>query len=114
MDTISEFENKYLKYDFDKILNDKNNVLVNSDIYLDVKQKYLQETTNNIEKYTQMFNEKSSLVDNHSIKNDGNVFYHVYNYTNCSKCVNSDLKKVLLNQRHLFKNIIQFINTINK
>ena len=111
-----DFKEMYLNYDFDAVLLEQNNNLVNSNSeYLDIKNNYLQQTNDNFNKFTELTSNHTELSNNRSVIVDENLTTHLYTFINNQDLHNTnvELKVLLQNQRYLFENFIHYISFIN-
>jgi hypothetical protein len=106
------FKNTFLTNNFDDFLINNNNNLVNSNkYYLQFKVEYLNKTTNNLNKYTTLLKEFNELSNNYKI-ND-NKYSYTFIDKNLYNKTNNELKSLLLEQRKLYNNFINYIQFLN-
>lgn len=110
---MNNFDSKFLNTDFDKILTDQNNNLVNSnEHYLIFKNRYLKSTQENLENYTNLNNKYTSLSNNEYTTETGKVKYYIVNKEELYQ-IKHEINKILISQRQLFENFINHINFLN-
>ena len=64
---IEEFKTDFIDINFDEILLQNNNPLINSNVYTNVKQKYFDETFYNYREYKMHLTELDVIVTNKEI-----------------------------------------------
>lgn len=111
---IENFKDRFLRVQFDDLLINQNNDLVNSDVhYLDVKNKYLQKSNMNCENLTKLYNEYNKLNNNYCC--DPGIGRYVYRYVKSSDTdsVNSQIKAILHEQSKIFTEFTHYISILN-
>lgn len=107
-----QFKQQFLDINFDNILIENNNDMVNSsEYYIAYKTEYLENTHNNLTKFTELSKQFNELSDNYTIQNNK------YSYTFVDKSIynslNNELKKLLIEQRELYNNFLKYIQFLN-
>lgn len=106
------FKNTFLNVNFDDFLINNNNNLVNSnEYYLQFKVEYLNKTTNNLNKYIKLLKDFNELSNNFTVNN--NKYSYTFIDKNLYNKTNNDLKALLLEQRELYNNFINYIQFLN-
>lgn len=110
---IEEFKTDFIDFNFDEILLQYNNPLINSNVYTNVKQKYFDETFYNYREYKMHIMELDVIVTNKEIKKSDTKI--IYNYTNSESEneLKNKLKKILIRQRNAKSNFMNYINHLN-
>jgi len=110
---IEEFKTDFIDVNFDEILLQNNNPLINSNVYTNVKQKYFDETFYNYREYKMHLTELDVIVTNKEVKKSDTKI--IYNFTNLEleNELKSKLKKILIRQRNAKSNFINYINHNN-
>ena len=108
-----DFYSKYINVNFDNILLESNNDLVNSeDHYLKYKKEYMEETQVNYEKFKEYKQKLSELSDLQYTKNASKYTY-VYINDNEVNIVKHNLKNIIILQNRLFENFSHYISLLN-
>ena len=93
--TTSDFNNEFINVHFDEILLKYNNPLINSnEMYLKYKQNYLSKSRDNFKIYTEL-NDQLNQINSLHLK------------------TNTNIKKLLINQRILLSHFLHYINSLN-
>jgi hypothetical protein len=110
---IEEFKTNFIDVNFDEILLQYNNPLINSNVYTNVKQKYFDETFYNYREYKMHLMELDVIVTNKEVKKSETKI--IYNFTNVEleNELKSKLKKILIRQRNAKSNFMNYINHLN-
>lgn len=108
----NQFKQTFLDFDFDNILIQTNNELINSnDLYLKYKAEYLHTTQENLNKYIKLYSVLKQLSNNYIIENNK------YSYTVIDTLeynnINKDIKSLIIEQRQLFNNFMKYIQFLN-
>ena len=114
--SLDKFSLDFKDVDFDNLLIEQNNVLVNSNQhYLELKKDYLQKTQENFTTLSNTLDAFYELVDNYKKHKQGNTTRHHYNVVNQNtiESLNIQIKTILDNQRTIFSIFINYINFIN-
>lgn len=109
-----QFKSEFMDYNFDEMLLERNNPLINSnEKYLYWKNMYLKDTMNNYEKFTNLLENFSN--NNYSISKTNNTTKHIFKYINpiTSETINTEIKTLLVVQRQIYKHFIDYINFLN-
>lgn len=107
-----KFKKQFLDINFDSILIDKNNDVVNSyDTYIQFKLEYLEKTQNNLEQFTKLAEQFNKLSNNFNIQN--NKYSYTFVNNNIYKSLDLELKTLLKDQRTLFSNFLQYVEFLN-
>lgn len=112
---IIDFKKQFLDIDFDNILVEDNNHLVNSyDYYVQYKKAYVDTTFNVYIKYQRAALELSKLYEIQKVKlSDTKI---IYTYINKKRRENLEKKLVelILSQRQRYANFMAYIENLNK
>lgn len=113
---IENFKSTFLYFDFDKILIDQNNSLVNSnEYYLFYKNNYIKSTQENLENYINLNEKYEYLSNNELITDTGKVKYYISNANSEDlDNIKLEINKVLMSQRKLYENFINYIEFLNQ
>jgi hypothetical protein len=107
------FKETFLNINFDDFLIQNNNNIVNSnEYYLQYKSEYLEKTTTNMEQYIQLLKEFKQLSNNYKV--DNNKYSYTFIDKNVYNKTNKDIKTLLLEQRQLYNNFINYIQFLNQ
>lgn len=109
---IQEFKTTFIDYTFDEILVNSNNTIVNSELYLNVKNKYLETTRVNFNNYSLIYNKYQILTNNYHQNTLNNVTSYIYNYVENNEILKNDLKIILKDQRTTYNDFLHFINLL--
>lgn len=108
-----QFKQTFLNVDFDKIFIENNNNIINSnELYLQYKAEYLKKTSDNLQKYTQLFKIFKKLYNNYSIVNNNKYSYTFIDKNEYDK-TNRQLKELLIEQRQLYNNFMTYVQFLN-
>jgi hypothetical protein len=108
-----DFYSKYLDVDFDKILLDNNNKLINSEeFYLKYKNHYFDETTANYTLYKQYYEEYTFLTKSQYNKTGSKYLYNFID-ENKVEILKQKVKDVILKQERLYSNFTHYVNLLN-
>lgn len=109
-----DFKKDFLSIDFDNILIENNNPLINSyDHYIKYKQQYIRSTKHNIDSYTSIYNELISILEKQNTKSSDYRFSFVFIDETHISNLKTQLKEILFQQRKLLSNFIHHLYTLN-
>ena len=109
-----DFTNEFLAYDFDKILLETNNPLINSHkYYLIFKQEYIKTTKLNLQKYKNLVNELDKISNNKFKQPDETTYIYSYVNKDRENELKHEIKTIVLNQRTHIKKLIEHVNKLN-
>ena len=106
------FRQTFLEFDFDKLLQETDNNIVNSnEFYLQYKNNYLITSKDNYEKFITLLDDFNNFYNNYTIHNNK----YNYTYINNKDLTNLkfNIKKLVEEQRNLYNNFIAYINFLN-
>jgi hypothetical protein len=107
-----QFKQTFLNVDFDKVFIENNNNIINSnELYLQYKAEYLKKTSDNLQKYTQLFKTFKNLSNNYNVNN--NKYSYTFIDKNEYNKTNKTLKDLLLEQRQLYSNFMSYVQFLN-
>jgi hypothetical protein len=111
--SLEAFESTYIKKDFDSILLQQSNSLINSNIfYLKYKQRYIEETLKNYNEYKDTI---SKLFDLRGpISNDPYKVYKTICDPSFESCLLQKEKNVIKKQTYIFQNFLHYIQFLNE
>lgn len=109
---IQEFKTTFIDYKFDEILVNSNNIIVNSELYLNVKNNYLETTHVNFNNYLLIYYKYQQLTDNYHQNTLNNVTSYIYNYVENNENLKNNLKIILKEQRKIYNDFLHFINLL--
>ncbi len=104
----NKFKQQFLMYDFDNVLVEQDNKLVNSnELYIRFKTEYITETTNNFEKLQVLLKRFNELSQNYSVVN--NKYNYTYRDTGEYNTLKYNIKILIENQKRLYDNFLNYI-----
>lgn len=108
-----DFYSQYININFDEILIESNNHLINSqNVYLTYKQKYFDDSLKNYELFKQYKGELERLQKSENITLP-NKYIFVYKDTQIIEQTKQNLKNVVLSQEKLLNNFHHYITLLN-
>jgi hypothetical protein len=109
-----DFKSKFLNYDFDNILINHNNPLINSyDNYIQYKQKYIISTRKNYDLYQKWIKEYINLKNLKFQTPDNNVIIYTYIDNDKLNDLSYKLKNLLKEQQKKLSNFLHYITYLN-
>lgn len=111
---IDEFKMKFLNKNFDEILLNNNNNIINSDVYLLQKNNYLNKTKENIEKLVELTTKFNILNNFYTKSDDKNIYTYHYINTKEKDEYNNMIKNIYKEQQYIYNNFLNYINILNK
>jgi hypothetical protein len=107
-----DFYSQYININFDEILLENNNNLVNSEeFYLTYKKEYFDQTSQNFEKYKNFDNELKDLINFNS--SEPTKYKYVYTDLNRVEFLKQQLKNLIIAQNKLLDNFHHYITLLN-
>lgn len=109
------FKKEFLDIDFDDILNNENNPLVNSyDYYIKYKKEYLDESFKRFLKYQKTALELNKLYEIKNIKLSSTKV--IYTYINKSRIekLEKTISELIIAQRRIFSNFVLYVKYLNE
>lgn len=109
-----DFYNMFININFDNILLEKNNPLVNSkEIYLNYKRTYFDQTNKNYSKFLRLNAELQKQKQlQYTVTN--NKYYYTYLDQKNLDSLKNELKIIIISQKELFNNFKHYVETLNK
>lgn len=110
-----DFKKEFIDVDFDNILLETNNPIINSyENYLKFKQSYLTTAQTNYEKFNELCSKFNEMNGKNFKKISDTKF--IYTYIDRNEYINlkNNIKSIVIKQRELYQNFISYLNTINK
>lgn len=109
-----DFYNMFININFDNILLETNNPLVNSkDFYLSYKRTYFDQTNKNYSKFLRINAELQKQKQlQYNISN--NKYYYTYLDQKQLDSLKNELKIIIISQKELFNNFKHYVETLNK
>lgn len=109
-----DFYNMFININFDNILLETNNPLVNSkDFYLSYKKTYFDQTNKNYSKFLRINAELQKQKQlQYNISN--NKYYYTYLDQKQLDYLKNELKIIIISQKELFNNFKHYVETLNK
>lgn len=109
-----DFYNMFININFDNILLETNNPLVNSkEYYLNYKRTYFDQTNKNYSKFLRINAELQKLKNlQYNILN--NKYYYTYLDQKQLDSLKNDLKIIIISQKESFNNFKHYVETLNK
>lgn len=111
-----DFHSRYINFDFDKILKDNNNNLVNSeDVYLNFKKQYFDETVLAYKEFQESSKRLNELQELGGYKHNSKRTKHLFVYIDEEKIENLkiQIKKIYMTQEKRFSNFYNYIVLLN-
>lgn len=106
------FNTSFININFDNLLIEVDNNLVNSnEYYLEYKNKYLAQTSENFEDFKKLIDKFDTLYNNYSIKNNKYTYTYIDNKE--YEDIKYSLKVLIDNQRQLLDNFLKYIEFLN-
>lgn len=107
-----DFYSQYININFDEILLENNNTLINSEeFYLMYKKEYFDKTLENFEKFKVWISELNELT-NLSVSNN-NKYKYVYINTTRLELLKQNVKNLIISQNKLLDNFHHYITLLN-
>jgi hypothetical protein len=110
-----DFYNIFININFDNILLEENNPLINSkEFYLNYKKIYFNKTNKNYSKFLRINSQLQRL--NNTIYKITNNKYYYYNYLDKTQLdvLKKELKSIIISQKEIFNNFKHYVETLNK
>jgi hypothetical protein len=108
---LDRFKKDFIDIDFDDMLIQQNNELVNSNNhYLQHKDDYFLKTNINYTNFKKLYEKYSVYMNNHVEDHLNKKFRYTYVNKETLNSINEQLKTILLEQRTLYKVFIDYIN----
>lgn len=109
-----DFYNMFININFDNILLETNNPLVNSkDFYLNYKKTYFDQTNKNYSKFLRI-NAELQKQKQLQYNTSNNKYYYTYLDQKQLDSLKNDLKIIIISQKELFNNFKHYVETLNK
>jgi hypothetical protein len=109
-----DFEMLYINVNFDDILIENNNPLVNSeDVYLKYKTEYFEQTNKNYNMFKKLSEELENLEGNQGYTTYGSKYTYIYNDVIEIEKLRLTIKQIVIAQRKLYKNFYHYVNLLN-
>lgn len=110
-----DFKSTFLNYDFDSILINNNNPLINSyDIYIQYKQKYIINARKNFDLYQKLLKEYLNLKKVEYQTPSSNVIIYTYIKSDKFNDIKLKIKNIIKDQQRSLDNFLNYINHLNK
>lgn len=108
-----DYYSQYIKINFDTVLLENNNNLINSEeFYLQYKKHYFEETNMNHQSFQKLNNELKGLLDKESSIN-GTKYNFVFIDQTRINDLKTQLKNILIKQNKLLDNFNNYIILLN-
>lgn len=109
-----DFYNMFININFDNILLETNNSLVNSkEFYLNYKKTYFDQTNKNYSKFLRINAELQKLKEL-QYKKSNNKYYYTYLDQTKLESLKNELKTIIISQKESFNNFKHYVETLNK
>lgn len=110
-----DFYTQYININFDEMLIENDNKLVNSeDVYLKFKKEYFDNTISNYEKFKQYNIELTQMNDdNNEVQQTGTKYLYVYKNRNLIENKKQQIKNIVVEQERLLNNFYQYVTLLN-
>lgn len=110
-----DFKSKFLNYNFDDILINNNNPLLNSyEFYIQYKQKYIINSRKNYELYQKLYKEYINLKKTEYQMPSTNVVIYTYISSDKLNDLCFKIKNLLKQQQKNLDNFLHYINHLNE
>lgn len=110
-----DFKSKFLNCDFDNILLNNNNPLLNSyDIYIQYKQKYIINARKNYDLYQKTIKEYNNLKKLEYQTPSENIIMYTYVSFDKLNELSLKIKKLIKDQQLYLDNFLHYINHLNE
>jgi hypothetical protein len=108
-----DFKKEFITFDFDGILINNNNPLINSyDLYIQYKQKYIISTKKNYESYQKLLKEYKKLNEL-KYKKENNIIFYTFITSETLDDISSKIKNLIISQKNNLSNFLNYINHLN-
>lgn len=109
-----DFYNQFVNIDFDNILSETNNPLINSkEFYLNYKNEYFDQTNKNYSKFLRCNSELQKIKDS-QYKIEKTKYKFIYLDQNKQELLKNELKNIIICQNTLLDNFKHHIHMLNK
>jgi hypothetical protein len=109
-----DFYNMFLNINFDNMLSEINNQLINSkEFYLNYKRTYFDYTNKNYSRFLRV-NAELQKLKQLQYKITNNKYYYNYLDSKQLDSLKNDLKSIIISQKELFNNFKHYVETLNK
>jgi len=111
-----DFHSKYINIDFDKILIDNINPLVNSeDVYLNFKKQYFDETVLAYKEFQELSKSLNELQELGGYKHNSKRTKHLFVYIDTEKIerLKIQIKNLYITQEKRFSNFYNYVILLN-
>ena len=106
------FNTSFININFDNLLIEVDNNLVNSnEYYLEYKNKYLAQTHENFEEFKELIDKFDTFYNNYSVKDNKYTYTYIDNKE--YEKIKYSLKVLIDNQRQLLDNFTKYIEFLN-
>lgn len=109
-----DFEMSYINVNFDNILIEDNNPIVNSEsLYLQFKKQYFEQTYDNYDLFKRLTNELRDIEGNEGHSVSGNKYSYIFNDITKIESLRLTIKNIVISQEKLYNNFYQYITLLN-
>ena len=109
-----DFKSKFLNYNFDDILLNNNNPLLNSyDLYIQYKQKYIINARKNYDLYQKLIKEYNNLKKTQYQTPSQNVVIYTYISSDKLNDLSIKIKQLIKTQEQYLHNFLNYIEHLN-
>lgn len=109
-----DFYNMFININFDNMLSEINNPLINSkEFYLNYKRTYFDHTNKNYSRFLRI-NAELQKLKQLQYKITNNKYYYNYLDQKQLDSLKNDLKSIIISQKELFNNFKHYVETLNK
>lgn len=109
-----DFEMSYINVNFDNILIEDNNPIVNSEsLYLQFKKQYFEQTYDNYDLFKRLTNELRDIEGNEGHSISGNKYSYIFNDITKIESLRLTIKNIVISQEKLYNNFYQYITLLN-
>lgn len=108
------FKETYINYNFDDILINANNSLVNSfEHYLRFKQIYMSKSLHNYARHNKLSKQIEELENLH-VSNTSNSYNYTYINVEKLDILKNEIKTIILEQTKLYNDFLHYIKFLNE
>lgn len=111
--SIDKFKSDFLYFEFDNMLIDENNELLNSnEHYIDYKSEYISKTEINCKQLDNLL-KKFNILNNFYTKSSERKYVYHFVDDNIKRSYNDEIKQINVSQITLYTNFINHIEFLN-
>ena len=108
-----DFKKEFLNIDFDSVLIDHDNPLINSyEYYIQYKQKYILETKKNFDAYQKLTKEYKKYKNQYQSPSNNRLVFSYRDEENVAY-LSQQIKKLIVDQRKILSNFQHYVSHLN-